>query len=91
QGNPQAFSVSGVAPHLINPKAIYTNEELEFLYLLEPENKRVIVLDKSGEYKAQYVSGSIGEAIDIAVSEKEGKIILLTGEKLFSIEIEHID
>lgn len=46
-----------------------------------------MVLDKNGDYQAQYVSEKIGEAIDLVVSEKEKQIILLTGDKLYSIEL----
>ena len=90
-GNRQNFSVSGVLPELISPKSIYTNEELESLYILDPDEVRVVVLTKTGEFKAQYKSEKIKEAIDLAVSEKEGKIILLTGDKLYSLEIKHLE
>jgi len=91
QGNPQAFTVSGVAPSLISPKAIYTNEELDYIYLLEPVAQRIVVIDKEGNYLAQYKSEQAGDAIALAVSEKEKKIILLTADKLYSIELEHLD
>ena len=90
QGNPQAFTISGVAPSLINPKAIYTNEELDNIYLLEPDAQRIVVIDKEGDYIAQYKSEQAEHAFSLAVSEKEKKIILLTGNKLYSIELEHL-
>ncbi len=90
QGNPQAFTVSGVVPSLINPKAIYTNEELTYIYLLEPDAQRIVIIDKEGSYIAQYKSEQVEHAISLAVSEKERKIILLTPDKLFSIELEHL-
>jgi hypothetical protein len=81
------FSLSGIFPGLVNPGAIYTNEELEYLYILDPDNKRVVVVGKDGEYKAQYIADGIGEARNLVVSEEEKKIILLTGERLLSIEM----
>ncbi|MCH7641493.1 hypothetical protein IID22_04825, partial [Patescibacteria group bacterium] len=90
-GNRQNFSVSGVLPELISPKSIYTNEEIESLYILDSDEGRVVVLTKTGEFKAQYKSEQIKEAIDLSVSEKEGKIILLTGDKLYSLEIKHLE
>ena len=50
----------------------------------------MVVLEKDGKYKAQYLSDKLGEATDLAVSEKDGKIIILTGDKLFSIETKHL-
>ena len=49
-----------------------------------------MVLDKNGAYKAQYISSDIKGAINLIVSEKEGKIILLTGEKLLALDLRHL-
>lgn len=88
-GNPVQFSVSGVYPELNNISAIYTDEDLESLYILDKEVGRVVVLTKDGEYQAQYLGERIKEANQIAVSESERKIILLSGGKLLSIELMH--
>ena len=88
-GNPQNFSISGVFPPMSLPKAIYTGDEEEFLYILDSENERVVVVDKDGKFKAQYISSDISQAKGLVVSEEERKIILLTGERLLSIEMEH--
>lgn len=88
-GNPQPFRLSGVFPEIKNPSAIYTDEELKYLYVLEKEEGRVVVVSKEGGYKAQYLSDKIKEVTGLVVSEKEKKIILLTGEKLLSIDLEN--
>jgi len=46
-------------------------------------------VDKDGKFKAQYISSDISQAKGLVVSEEERKIILLTGERLLSIEMEH--
>lgn len=90
QGNALSFSPGGVFPEITDPGAIYTNEELRFVYILERSKKRIVVLEKDGKYKAQYRDDRLGEASDLAASEEEGKIIILTGEKLYSLEIKHL-
>ena len=89
-GNPQAFNVTGISPPFLNPRAIYTSEDLESIYILDSEESRVVVIDKEGNYKAQYKSEMIKETKDLAVSEKEKKIILLSGDKLYALEIKHL-
>lgn len=89
-GSPQAFSPKGVFPEIASAAAIYSNEEDKYLYVLEPEQKRIIVLEKNSVYNAQYLADEIGQATGLVVSEKDKKIILLTGEKLYSIEVKHI-
>lgn len=88
-GSPQAFSISGVYPQVSSVDAIYSSDETEFIYMLDKQGKRVVVLDKKGNYKAQYTSDEIQKANSLVVSEEDKKIILLTGEKLLSIEIKH--
>ena len=90
RGSPQNISAAGVFPSLSSADVIYTNEELGFVYILDKGGKRVVVLDKDGNYKAQYFSDRLSEANDLAVSEKEKKIILLAGSKLYFIELKHL-
>ena len=69
---------------------LYTNEDAQYLYVLDPQNSRIVVLDKKGQFKAEYLSEKIKEAKKIVVSEEEGKAIFITGPRLYSIELEHL-
>jgi hypothetical protein len=86
-GSPQAISLKGLIGQLDNPTAIYTNENLKMVYILEKDKGRIVVLEKNGDFKVQYTSEDIKNAKDLVVSETEGKIILLTGSKLMFIEL----
>lgn len=85
-GNPNSVLMKGIIDPLENPTAIYTNENLKYTYILDREKGRVIVLEKNGDFKLQYISEKIKNATDLVVSEKEGKIILLSGSKLMYFE-----
>lgn len=89
-GSPQNFLISGANPNLTNIDAIYASDDAQGIYLLDRAGKRVVVLGKNGEYKAQYVSDKIAEATGLVVSEADKEIILLTGDKLYSLDIKHI-
>ena len=89
-GSPQNFSISGVIPEIGNVDAIYADPDNQYLYLLDKAGKRVVVVDKKGKYKAQYISDQIAGATGLVVSEAQKEIILLTGDKLLSIEIKHL-
>ena len=89
-GNLQTFSVSGVSPAITSADAIYTNENLEYIYILDIKGKRIVVLTKEGTYKAQYMSDGVKDAESLFVSEKYGKIIIPTGDKLLSINLKHL-
>lgn len=88
-GNQADFNAQDISPPLLNPNAIYTSGDEKYVYVLEREGKRVVILSKEGGYKGQYISDKIAEAGDLAISEEEKKIILLAGGKLYSIEVKH--
>ena len=89
-GSPQNFSISGVLPEIGNIDAISASPDNQYIYLLDTAGKRVVVIDKKGSYKAQYISDQIAGAKSLVVSEAQKQIILLTGDKLLSIEIKHL-
>lgn len=90
-GRQDRFILSDLEPSLANPASIYTNEELKYLYLLDPDSSRVLVFDKQGSFKAQYFDEEINESTNLVVSEEQGKIIFSRNDKLYSIEIKHLD
>jgi hypothetical protein len=87
-GNPTQITLNGIPATLEKPTAIYTNEKQEFVYILEKEKGRVVVIDKKGEFKMQYTSENLKETDDLVVSEEEKKIILLSNSKLMYFEID---
>lgn len=87
QGSPQTFKIDEVPGGLTRADIIYSNETTKGVYLLDKNNKRIIVLSKEGNYQALYSSEKIGETTDFAVSQEEKMIILLTGDKLYAIRL----
>lgn len=90
QGSPQIFSLKDIDKPATGATDIFTNEETNFIYILDPGNGRIVVVDKNGEFKAQYLSDQLKGASHIVVSETDRKIIFLTGTKLYSIDIKHL-
>lgn len=86
-GARKEFSVKGLDQKLGDNLIIYTDEEAENLYLLDKSNDRIVVLNKEGEYQAQYEWEKLGEADDLVVSESEKKILVLVEGKIYGIEI----
>lgn len=88
-GAPKDFVVSGVVDGTSGFTKIYTNDEVSDLYLLDPQNNRVVVMAKDGTYKAQYGLDT-SEVVDFAVSEKQKILVMLTKDKLLSVELKHL-
>lgn len=87
RGVRENYSISGLDKELSEPVSVYTDANSERIYILDRGNRRVVVFDKSGEYRAQYLWEGIDKAEDLVVSEAEGKIFLLNDELIYAIDI----
>lgn len=89
-GTIDTFRIAGLPGSLGGAVNIYTNEDSQYLYVLDPGEKRIIVLDKEGKFKAQYISQDFSRAQDLVVSEEERRVIILIDGNLSSIELRHL-
>ncbi len=87
QGKENTFIPRGIDPVLGNNLVVWTSDEVKNIYVLDKQNKRVIVLDKDGIYLAQYVWEGAIVPIQLVVSEKSGTILLLADGKIYSIDL----
>ena len=87
KGNAENFSLTGIDKPLANPTGIFTNAGVDNIYILDNGNSRVVVFDKTGSYKAQYQATIIKSAKDFEVLEKDKKIYVLSGGKVYEIAL----
>lgn len=87
QGTKEPFTVAGLDQPMEEPVKIFASPETENIYLLDKKSTRIVVISKTGEYRSQYIWPGIAGVKDLIASEEMKKIYLLTGEKIFTIEI----
>jgi hypothetical protein len=87
QGKENTFLPQGIEPALGNFLALYTSDVAKNIYVLDKENKRVVVLDKDGFYLSRYLWEASFVPSQIVVSESEKKILLLSEGKIYSLEL----
>jgi len=86
-GWPQETITVELFPAVKNFSKIITRADLLYLYLLEPEQSRVVILNKAGQILQQFQSSQFDNLLDFAVS-KDGKTIYLLNElKVYQIKI----
>ncbi len=88
KGAADDFKISNLDRGLVNPMAIFTTIDGNNLYVLDNGHARVVVLNKSGAYQAQYQIPQAKTAKALAVDEKNKKIYLLNGGKVFEAAME---
>jgi hypothetical protein len=81
------LAIQGLDKPLAEPVALFTSKDCENLYVLDRKNTRVVVFDKKGNYLAAYLWSGIAGANQLAVLEDLKKIYLLTGERIYEIEM----
>ena len=73
-----------IYPELKNPLKIWTSSSLPHLYLIEPSQKRIIILDKEGKVLKQFRSEKFENLKDFVILDKN--IYILDGSSLYKIE-----
>lgn len=87
QGKENTFIPQGVTPTFGNMLVVYARDDANNVYVLDAQNKRVVVLAKNGIYLAQYVWTGGLTPTQLVVSEKLKLILLLADGKLYSVEL----
>ena len=68
-------------------RKIFTSSTLPYLYLLEPAQKRMLILNKKGEIIKQFQSQKFDNLLDLAISEDGKTIYLLNGLKVYQLRL----
>lgn len=84
-GKLQPSQYSATTPPMTAPIQIDTDAESNYVYLLDPQNQRVVVYDKNGSTKIQYSSKQFSDIKSMAITSKEKKIYLLSGNQIYGI------
>lgn len=81
------FGYEGLDKGVKDPKSFFVSSDTDNLYLLDSGNSRLLVLTKTGSYKVQYQGDKFGSADDLVVDEKEKKVYLLEGNKIYQMDL----
>lgn len=85
QGSETEFSVPNVSPPIQTSIKLFVSVGDTNIYILEPENKRVIILSKTGEFIAEIKNETFGSAIDLIAFEQNRMIYVLNGSLIQEI------
>jgi|GEM_PF-2735157 len=76
-GNKQSWNLGKLDPPLEGATKIWTSEDIDYLFILEPTNKRVLITDKNGNLKTQYVLEDAENLKDFYIDTTGRKIRVL--------------
>lgn len=87
KGAKKDFSTPDLLVPLKKAAKILTSETMKNIYILDPENKRVVVITKNGKLLKQFTSDKFDNLIDLAVSANEKGIYLLNKTSVFEMKL----
>jgi hypothetical protein len=82
-GEKQTFSLKGIDPVLAQPTELWTYSDLAEIYILEPTNKRVVVINKEGKLIRQITASVWKQPTGMAVDDEAKRVYVLDDNKIY--------
>jgi len=87
RGESDGFKAKGLDKPFKNASKLATDVDTESLYILDTGNGRIVKLSKTGSFENQYNADILKSAKEMEVSEKDDKILVLSGDKIWEIPL----
>jgi len=81
-----SFSVT-IPDDEVDFEDIYTDQDIDNIYLLDRDSGRIFIVSKNGEFKKQISASLITKADDFVVVEEQGALVLVK-DKIYKIELD---
>jgi len=87
KGKKEIFKLSGLLEPISTETKINTSEQMNYLYIIDNNNKKIIIATKQGEVKSQITTENIGPVVSLTPNEGENLIYIMTDENIYQMEI----
>lgn len=86
KGKPDSLTLKGVSKPLGNNLLIYTDVDYANVYILDGGSARIVSIDKTGVFSAEYSNKIFQNAASFAVDEVSRRIFVISSNKLYSFD-----
>ena len=87
-GNKQPFAISGLDPELKTANQIWTYTDKQYIYILDSDNKRLVVLQKDGTLFNQITTSGVWKhPTGMVIDEPTKRAFILDDNKLYQINL----
>ncbi len=87
RGRDQNFQPGKLDNDLGNDLKIYTEVDWEIIYLVDKQNNRLILMDKNGAIKKQFLNDKLSQAENILISDQQDRLWFKTGNILYEVKL----
>jgi len=86
-GNLQDFEVTGLEEPFTGVLQLFTTGESDFLYVLEPSQRRLVRLNKDGTFDREYTSASLASVVSFVIDEPAAIGYAASGSLVYRLEL----
>ena len=87
KGQLQNFNLSKIEPPLTTADKIWTYNDLNYIYVLDTAEKRILVVDKMGQVKNQVTADEFTKPTAMIVDEPKNIMYILDSNKLYQVAL----
>ncbi len=87
RGKKDDFNISGLVGASSDFGEIYTDSDLDNVYVVDRANSAILVIGKDGNYLRSYQSDKLAQAMGVLVDEKLGKIYIASGNRVLVADL----
>lgn len=84
-GQPQPFEISGLEKPFNSSITLYTRDNLDLLFIVEPSQNRLVILNKDGGFIREIVSSTFASVTSIVVSPDGQKLFAVSGAAIHEV------
>ncbi len=84
------LALTAVEPILDQASRIIVSPEENYIYILDPANKRLVVFDKEGKFNCQYTGDKLDNLKDFQIDEANKKIYFLNNAAVYAADMSHL-
>ncbi|USN53116.1 MAG: hypothetical protein H6760_02965 [Candidatus Nomurabacteria bacterium] len=88
QGTQDDFTLQDITPAVNHIDRIWTDAEANNLYILDRNEKRLLVFTKNGRLRQQYTSEAWDDLRAMSIDEANDIAYLLSGTKIYTLELQ---
>ncbi len=85
KGQKQNFVIEGLEPTLKSPQKIWSYNDLNYIYIIDPAEKRIVMLEKDGRVKQQLTSKEFTTPTGLVVIEENKTLYTLDNNRLLKL------
>lgn len=86
-GRAEDFTLANVAQQPNSPVLIYTDDSVQNIYIIEPQQSRLLIAEKSGNVLREIRSSTFASASSLVASEANKKVFVLSGSLIFEVNM----